>query len=67
MEREGRVVVGDRVAAFHPMGERGGAYAEFAVAPVGTVFRLPGGMRFEGMWFSHMNVGWSGVWIGAFK
>lgn len=33
--------IGDRVAAFHPMGQPYGAYAEYATAPAHTVFRIP--------------------------
>ena len=32
---------GDRVAAFHQMGTRGGSFAEFALAPADTTFILP--------------------------
>jgi len=39
--------IGDRVAAFHPMLEPGGAYAEYAVAPQHTVFKLPETTGFE--------------------
>lgn len=39
--------VGDRVAAFHPMGTSGGAYAEYAVAPVHTTFHIPDNVSFE--------------------
>ncbi|KAJ8071605.1 hypothetical protein OCU04_001928 [Sclerotinia nivalis] len=37
----------DRVAAFHPMLAPNGAYAEYAVAPMHTVMRLPDGTTFE--------------------
>ncbi|ESZ92912.1 putative quinone oxidoreductase [Sclerotinia borealis F-4128] len=37
----------DRVAAFHPMLEPHGAYAEFAVAPMHTIMKLPDAMTFE--------------------
>ena len=43
--------VGDRVAAFHPMGTEHGAYAEFAVSHASTVVRLPLGIDFEGKEF----------------
>ena len=39
--------VGDRVAAFHPMGTPGGAYAEYAVAPAHTAFLIPSNVSFE--------------------
>jgi NADPH:quinone reductase-like Zn-dependent oxidoreductase len=39
--------VGDRVAAFHPMMEQGGTYAEYALAPVTTTFLIPDGVSFE--------------------
>ncbi|KAK0637402.1 chaperonin 10-like protein [Bombardia bombarda] len=39
---------GDRVAAFHRMGEPAGAYAEYAIAPFSTVFHLPPSISFEG-------------------
>lgn len=39
--------IGDKVAAFHPMGQPYGAYAEYAVAPAHTVFKIPSAMRFE--------------------
>ncbi|KAH7346597.1 putative quinone oxidoreductase [Rhexocercosporidium sp. MPI-PUGE-AT-0058] len=39
--------IGDRVAAFHPMFAPGGTYAEYAVAPRHTVFRIPEGVKFE--------------------
>ncbi|KAK3356884.1 chaperonin 10-like protein [Lasiosphaeria hispida] len=38
---------GDRVAAFHRMGEPFGAYAEYAIAPVFTTFHLPPNISFE--------------------
>lgn len=41
--------VGDRVAAFHPMMSPHGAFAEYAVAPGSTVFKLAEGVSFEGM------------------
>lgn len=44
---EGKFKVGERVAAFHPMGTPHGAYAEFAVAPSATVVRIPARMTFE--------------------
>ncbi|THV47839.1 hypothetical protein BGAL_0285g00080 [Botrytis galanthina] len=39
--------LGDRVAAFHPMMELHGAYAEYAVAPIHTVMKLPDAITFE--------------------
>lgn len=42
-----RFRVGDRVAAFHPMGQPFGAYAEYAVAPAHTVFQIPQSMSFD--------------------
>lgn len=44
-------VVGDRVAAFHPMMSPHGAFAEYAVAPYHTVFKLPDKTSFEGKSF----------------
>jgi NADPH:quinone reductase-like Zn-dependent oxidoreductase len=41
-------VVGDRVAAFHPMMSAHGAFAEYAVAPYHTVFKIPDETSFEG-------------------
>ena len=41
--------VGDRVAAFHPMMSPHGAFAEYAVAPGSTAFKLAEGVSFEGM------------------
>jgi NADPH2:quinone reductase len=38
---------GDRVAAFHRLGEIGGAFAEYAIAPASTTFHLPDGVSFE--------------------
>jgi len=38
---------GDRVAAFHRMGEPGGCYAEYTVCPVSTTFLLPPNVSFE--------------------
>ena len=40
--------IGDRVAAFHPMMAPHGAFAEYAVAPQHTVFKVPDGISFEG-------------------
>lgn len=40
--------IGDRVAAFHPMMTPHGAFAEFAIAPQHTVFKIPEGTTFEG-------------------
>lgn len=45
----GEYHVGDRVAAFHPMLSPGGAYAEYALAPQHTVFKIPEKTTFEGM------------------
>jgi len=39
--------VGDRVAAFHPMSQAFGAYAEYAVAPAHTVFKIPEWLSYE--------------------
>ncbi|KAL6244670.1 hypothetical protein RBB50_008198 [Rhinocladiella similis] len=39
--------VGERVAAFHPLGQPYGGYAEYAVAPAHTVFVIPHDMSFE--------------------
>lgn len=39
--------IGDRVAAFHPMGTSGGAYAEYALAPAHTTFHIPDNVSFE--------------------
>lgn len=39
--------IGDRVAAFHPMFTPGGAYAEYALAPVATTFHIPDNLSFE--------------------
>ena len=36
------------MAAFHPMMSPHGAFAEYAVAPGDTVFKLPEGVSFEG-------------------
>ncbi|KAK3990133.1 Deshydrogenase mlcG [Cladorrhinum sp. PSN332] len=38
---------GDRVAAFHRMGEPSGAYAPYAIAPFSTTFHLPPNISFE--------------------
>ncbi|KAK2755874.1 hypothetical protein FQN54_005670 [Arachnomyces sp. PD_36] len=38
---------GDRVAAFHEMGTKGGAYAEYAVAWAHTTFHIPKSTGFE--------------------
>jgi NADPH:quinone reductase-like Zn-dependent oxidoreductase len=48
VERMGEFKEGDRVAAFHPMMTPHGAFAEYAVSPSETVFKLPRGMGFEG-------------------
>lgn len=42
--------IGDRVAAFHPMMTPHGAFAEYAVAPQHTVFKIPTTTSFEGSW-----------------
>lgn len=39
---------GDRVACFHEMMTPGGSFAEYALAWVGTTFRVPDGVGFEG-------------------
>ncbi|KAI9091552.1 chaperonin 10-like protein [Phlyctochytrium arcticum] len=39
--------VGDRVAAFHVMGDPHGAYAEYAIAPASTTFYIPEKTSFE--------------------
>jgi len=41
-------VIGDRVGAFHQMMGAHGAFAEYAVAPYHTVFKIPDGTSFEG-------------------
>lgn len=41
--------VGDRVAAFHQMMAPHGAFAEYALAPQHTVFKIPDHMSFEGL------------------
>ncbi|OAP57596.1 hypothetical protein AYL99_08334 [Fonsecaea erecta] len=38
---------GDRVAAFHPMGKRYGAYAQYAIVPEHTTFHIPASVSFE--------------------
>jgi NADPH:quinone reductase-like Zn-dependent oxidoreductase len=38
---------GDRVAAFHRMGEKHGTYADFTVVPASTTFPLPPNISFE--------------------
>ncbi|KAK4221435.1 GroES-like protein [Podospora fimiseda] len=38
---------GDRVVAFHRMGEPSGAYAPYAIAPFSTTFHLPPNISFE--------------------
>ncbi|KAF7944537.1 uncharacterized protein EAE97_005170 [Botrytis byssoidea] len=43
----------DRVAAFYPMMEPHGAYAEYAVAPIHTVMKLPDAITFEGQSRDH--------------
>ncbi|KAH8680090.1 putative quinone oxidoreductase [Tricladium varicosporioides] len=45
--KSGEFVIGDRVAAFHPMLTDHGAFAEYAVAPMHTVFKIPDGLEFE--------------------
>jgi len=47
VEKRGEFRVGDRVGAFHVMGAPGGGYAEYAVAPMETVFKLPANVAFE--------------------
>lgn len=39
--------IGDRVAAFHPMLNPAGAYAEFALAPAATTCHIPDSISFE--------------------
>lgn len=39
---------GDRVAAFHEMGDKAGAYAEYAIAWAHTTFHIPKKTSFEG-------------------
>ncbi|KAF8846983.1 GroES-like protein [Acephala macrosclerotiorum] len=39
--------IGDRVAAFHPMMTSHGAFAEYAIAPQHTVFKIPTTTSFE--------------------
>jgi len=51
----GEFHAGDRVAAFHPMMSPHGAYAEYAVAPQNTVFKIPERTSFEGMCFAQMT------------
>ncbi|KAL3490771.1 chaperonin 10-like protein [Aspergillus germanicus] len=41
-------VPGDRVAAFHRMFQPHGSYAQYAIAPASTTFRLPPNISFEG-------------------
>jgi NADPH2:quinone reductase len=48
VQETGEFHIGDRVAAFHPMLKPGGAYAEYAVAPYHTVFKIPKKTSFEG-------------------
>jgi NADPH:quinone reductase-like Zn-dependent oxidoreductase len=38
---------GERVAAFHQMKTPHGSFAEYAIAPAHTTFRLPDGISFE--------------------
>ncbi|CEL05781.1 Putative Alcohol dehydrogenase [Aspergillus calidoustus] len=40
-------VPGDRVAAFHRMFQPHGSYAQYAIAPASTTFRLPPNISFE--------------------
>jgi NADPH2:quinone reductase len=47
--------IGDRVAAFHPMMTKNGAFAEFALAPQHTIFKIPDGTTFEGIFFSPLR------------
>jgi NADPH2:quinone reductase len=61
VRKAGEFSVGDRVAAFHPMMSAGGAYAEYAVAPRHTVFKIPENVGFEGMWMLLFALfGWVG-------
>lgn len=48
VQKTNEFIVGDRVAAFHPMMAPHGAFAEYAVAPQHTVFRIPEGTSFQG-------------------
>ena len=43
----GHFKLGDRVAGFHQMFEPAGAYAEYAVAPARTTFKIPATTSFE--------------------
>ncbi|ORY26438.1 GroES-like protein, partial [Rhizoclosmatium globosum] len=47
VEKNNEFRVGDRVAAFHPMMSPHGAFAEYAVAPEHTVFKIPEKISFE--------------------
>jgi NADPH:quinone reductase-like Zn-dependent oxidoreductase len=47
--------IGDRVAAFHPMMSAHGAFAEYAVAPYHTVFKIPDETSFEGKLWKTFN------------
>lgn len=44
---------GDRVAAFHQMGQPGGSYAEYAVSSSHATFHIPNKTSFEGTISSH--------------
>jgi NADPH:quinone reductase len=50
--------IGDKVAAFHEMMAPNGTYAEYAVAPAHTVFKIPENITFEGRllskWFAQI-------------
>ena len=39
--------IGDRVAAFHRIGEPCGRYAEYAITPASTTFLMPPNISFE--------------------
>ena len=49
VERREEFRLGERVGAFHVMSAPGGWNAEYAVAPMETVFKLPGNVSFEGV------------------
>ena len=49
---------GDRVAAFHQMGEPGGSYAEYAVSYDHATFHIPKKTSFEGKHSSSTVVNW---------
>ncbi|TGO40187.1 hypothetical protein BHYA_0041g00540 [Botrytis hyacinthi] len=57
---------GDRIAAFRPMMEPHGAYAEYAVVPIHTVMKLPDAIAFEGSVECHHDldaISSNGTWI----